>query len=173
MICPKCGSDAGESNFCPKCGTNLTRVEAGVAAPKKKKHTALKIVVSIFAIIFVIGIIGSIGGSSNTNSQTPPVTSSDEPGTDSTVTQQQDLEVLDHTTTVDGYVRYVSGHVKNNTQKTYSYVQVSINLYKGDALVGSTLDNVNYLGPGETWEFEAIILDDSADSYRIMEVTGW
>ena len=61
MICPKCGSDAGESNFCPKCGTNLTRVEAGVAAPKKKKHTALKIVVSIFAIIIVIGIIGSIG----------------------------------------------------------------------------------------------------------------
>lgn len=173
MICPKCGLDAGTSNFCPKCGANLAQWEAGTPAPKKKKHTALKIVVAIFAVIIVIGIIGSIGGESNDDTPTPTTPTSNEPATVSPSEKPENLEVLDHTIVTEGTLRHITGHIKNNTQKTYSYLQVSINLYKDDALVGSTLDNVNNLGPGETWEFDALIWDDSADSYKIIEVTGW
>ncbi len=84
-----------------------------------------------------------------------------------------DLEILDYDSTNDGYFAYVTGHIRNNTDRTYSYVQVSINLYNGDSLVGSTLDNVNNLGPGETWEFSALVAEDNVTSYRIVDVSGF
>lgn len=84
-----------------------------------------------------------------------------------------DLQLLDYDSTSDGYFSYVVGHVINNSSKTYSYVQVTVGLYNGDVLVGSTLDNVNNLAPGSTWEFKAIITDDRANQFKIEEVTGW
>lgn len=84
-----------------------------------------------------------------------------------------DLQVVDYTTTNDGYVSYVTGHIINNSSKTYSYVQVSIGLYKDEVLVGSTLDNVNNLAPGMTWEFKALITSDDANQFKIEDVTGW
>ena len=87
--------------------------------------------------------------------------------------ERPDLEVLSYDSTSDGYTGYIIGKIRNNTDKTYSYVQVEIGLYKGESLVGSTLDNVNNLGPGETWEFKAIVLEDDCDTYRITNVTGF
>lgn len=85
-----------------------------------------------------------------------------------------DLEVLDHSSVTEQYARYVVGTVRNNTTKTYSYVQVSINLYdKSGAQVGSTLANVNGLEPGGLWKFKAIILEDSTEAYKIKDVTGF
>ena len=87
--------------------------------------------------------------------------------------QLPDLQVLDTDSTVDGYVRYATGHIVNNSSKTYSYVQVEINLYNGETLVGSTLDNVNNLSPGAIWEFKAPIFEDSANRFAVVNVTGW
>lgn len=87
--------------------------------------------------------------------------------------EKPNLEVLEFEVTSDDFMRYGVGRIKNNTDKTYSYVQVSINMYKGDALVGSTLDNVNNLGPGEVWEFKALILSDEANYFKVYEVTGF
>ncbi len=84
-----------------------------------------------------------------------------------------DLQILDYDSISDGYLRYVTGHIVNNTSKTYSYVQVSIGLYNGETLVGSTLDNVNYLAAGGVWEFKALITSDNATQYKIEDVTGW
>lgn len=83
------------------------------------------------------------------------------------------LEIIDSDSKVDGYLRYVTGHIRNNTNRTYSYVQVSVNLYNGETLIGSTLDNVNNLGPGQVWEFNALIYDDSANKYQIVDVSGF
>ena len=83
------------------------------------------------------------------------------------------LQVLDADSVTEGYLRYITGHIVNNSSKTYSYVQVSIGLYNGEVLVGSTLDNVNNLAPGSTWEFKAIVTEDSATQFKIEEVTGW
>lgn len=87
--------------------------------------------------------------------------------------EKTDLEILEYSDTSDGYVRYITGKVKNNTDKTYSYVQVSVNLYKDDALLGSTLANANNLGPGEVWEFHAPVLYEDCNRYKIVEVTGY
>lgn len=84
-----------------------------------------------------------------------------------------DLELVDHSTESDGGLRYVVGHIKNNTEKTYAYVQVSINLYNDGTQVGSTLANVNNLEPGGIWEFKALISQDSATEYKIADISGW
>ena len=83
------------------------------------------------------------------------------------------LEVVSTSDETDGYVRYVVGEIRNNSTKTYGYVQVEIGLYQGETLVGSTLDNVNNLEPGQTWSFKAPVLEDSADNYKITGVTGY
>lgn len=87
--------------------------------------------------------------------------------------EKADLEVLEYKDTNDGYVRHITGKVKNNTNKKYSYVQISINLYKDDTLLGSTMANANNLGAGEIWEFSAPVLYENCNKYKIVEVTGY
>lgn len=66
------------------------------------------------------------------------------------------------------------GTVRNNTGKTYSYVQVEFNLYdESGAQVGSTFANVNNLEPGGTWRFEAVVLEHRASKARLKGVTGF
>lgn len=85
-----------------------------------------------------------------------------------------DLEVLETHSVSEGFARYVAGTVKNNSGRKYGYAQVEINLYDKDGnQVGSTLANVNNLEPGATWKFKAIILEDSATSFKVKGVTGF
>lgn len=85
-----------------------------------------------------------------------------------------DLQVVEHDFESGEYNSYITGRIRNNSNETYSYVQVSINLYdRQDNLIGSTLDNANNLRPGDTWSFRAIVTDESANAYRIEEVTGY
>jgi hypothetical protein len=84
------------------------------------------------------------------------------------------LEVLNVSSTNDGYVKYATGTIRNNTSRTYGYVQVEINLYdKSGAQVGSTIDNINNLEPGKDWKFKAVIFEDSATRFEIKDVTGF
>lgn len=69
---------------------------------------------------------------------------------------------------------YATGRIRNNTSSTYSYVQIEINVYDANGnQIGSTLDNVNNLEPGGTWQFRAIITDDQARRFRIKDVSGY
>lgn len=87
---------------------------------------------------------------------------------------KKDLEVTETHTESDGFVQYVAGTVKNNTSRTYGYVQVEINLYdESGAQVGSTLDNTNNLEPGGTWKFRAPVFENGVKSYKIKNVTGF
>lgn len=95
-----------------------------------------------------------------------------------TTKTQEDLELVGGikgtTVRYDGYfAHYISGIVKNNTTKKYSYVQITFNLYDKDGnKVGTALANENDLGAGETWKFEAIGFDDFA-TYKLNEIIGW
>lgn len=85
-----------------------------------------------------------------------------------------DLELIEHDSLVEEYSRYIVGKIKNNTNETYSYVEVTISLFDDAGnQVGSTMDNVNNLAPGTTWKFDAIILEDSVASYKISDITGF
>jgi len=71
-------------------------------------------------------------------------------------------------------VLYVIGTIKNQSDATYSYVQVEINLYdKSGAQIGSTMDNINNLEAGSIWKFKAVVLQDNTASYKIKEITGF
>lgn len=85
------------------------------------------------------------------------------------------FEVLEFGEDSDGTLRYITGKIKNNDDKTMGYMQVQISLYdKDENVIGSALDNVNNIGPGEVWSFKAIVLDDTdLASYKISDITGF
>lgn len=74
----------------------------------------------------------------------------------------------------DGWLAsYITGVVKNNTDKKYSYVQITFKLYDADgAKVGEALANTNNLEPGEKWKFNAMGMTDF-ETYKLDEITGW
>ena len=85
------------------------------------------------------------------------------------------LEVLEAKSETGEFgVRYIAGKVRNNANRTYSYVQVEINLYDDAGnQVGSTLANTNNLEPGQVWAFRAVILESRATKFKVVRVTGW
>ena len=86
-----------------------------------------------------------------------------------------DLQLIDsNVQSGDFGTKYIVGTIKNNGKRTYSYVQVTINLYDDDgAQVGSTLDNINNLEAGGTWRFKAMVFEPDATNYKIKEITGF
>ena len=102
----------------------------------------------------------------------PVITDSSE-GSGSESTGAFELQSMDWQTEEFG-IRYIGGTIRNNTDKTYSYVQVQINLYDNSgAQVGSTLANINNLEPHATWRFKAIVLEDSAKTAKVKAITGF
>ena len=75
----------------------------------------------------------------------------------------------------DGFAFYIKGTIKNNTEKTYSYVQVSFNLYdETGAQVGTAMDNINNLEGNGVWKFEAIGMGATkATKYKLVGINGW
>jgi len=70
---------------------------------------------------------------------------------------------------------YIVGYLKNNTDRSYNYVQISFSLYdKNGNKVGSAFDNTNGLGPRETWKFKALVMNDQeVESYKVEDITAW
>ena len=157
--CKECGEEMSASaNVCPKCGKDQRNFFM--------KH---KVITFILAII-IIAVIGSMGSSNDTNT-----TSTGENNNIGTNTQTitEKFTVLDHTTENDGYGTYITGTVKNNTDKEYTYVGVEINLYDEDGtMIGTASDFISNLEANGTWKFKAITTDEFA-TYKIKEVSGW
>lgn len=83
------------------------------------------------------------------------------------------LELLDAKSESEDFARYVVGTIRNNSERSYGYIQVEINLYDDSgAQVGSTLDNANNLEPGGIWKFKALITDDRATKFKVADITG-
>jgi hypothetical protein len=68
----------------------------------------------------------------------------------------------------------ITGVVKNNTNKTYDYLQISFTLYdENDNVVDTAFTNINNVKPGQTWKFEAMYFEESAVRWELDEITGW
>lgn len=75
-----------------------------------------------------------------------------------------------------GFAYYIEGTVTNNTDKSYSYVQISFNAYDSDGnTIGSCLDNINNFDAKGTWKIKAICSGDanSISSYKLTDYTSW
>ena len=150
--CKECGADISSSaKVCPKCG-------------KKLKGSKSKIIIGIIIIFVGIGVIASSPENVNTSNELK-----------NTISQEK-FTLLSDRMTEDGIgSTYIEGEIKNNTNKQYSYVQVSFNLYdsKGNQL-GTALANINNLDSNATWKYKAIgLTTEKVTSYKLVEVTGW
>jgi hypothetical protein len=83
------------------------------------------------------------------------------------------LEVVDHQFEPERYGDgWITGRIRNNSERTYGYVQVQINLLRNGVVVGSTMANVNNLAPGQVWRFRVPVFE-SFTHYRIEDITGF
>ncbi len=77
----------------------------------------------------------------------------------------------------DGYY-CVTGVLKNNTDETYTYAEVTFRVYDEDGnQIGTIDDSINYFEAGGTWKFKAkaIFIDDQDDieSYKFIKVIAF
>jgi hypothetical protein len=72
------------------------------------------------------------------------------------------------------YSPFIVGKLKNNSNKVYSYVEISFNLYdENNVQVGSTFTNLNNLEPaGGFWQFEAPVLEENAKRCKEKNILG-
>ncbi len=74
-----------------------------------------------------------------------------------------------------GYSASITGVAKNNTGRDLSYVQIEFSVYDsaGNNL-GTAVANINNLGVGDTWRFDATLLsfpNTRPSSYKLADVT--
>lgn len=144
--------------ICKDCGAEVSRsAKVCPKCGKKMKGGMLPIIIGIFAII----IIGVVVGSSNNSMPT-------------SVSEKFTL-LSDNETTDSIGTTYIQGEIKNNTDKTYSYVQVTFNLYDANgAQLGTAIDNINNLEPNGIWKYKAMgLVTEKVASYKLVEITGW
>lgn len=88
---------------------------------------------------------------------------------------EEDFIFIEGPTCVPGeFSNSIVGVVKNNTDKTYEYLQITFTLYDADGnVVDTAFTNVNNIKPGQTWKFEAMYFEESAVRWELDEITGW
>ena len=152
MFCPKCGKELNDgSKFCDGCGASMDK-------KAKKLPLPICIIGGLFVFFALLGFIGS-----------------DFSDIEGAITGSSSLEVQNHSFCNLGYgAKGVCGTILNNSSRSFSYVQVEINLLdKSGAIVGSTLANVNNLDAGKQWKFQAPIIEPNVVSYAIKDVTSF
>lgn len=122
--------------------------------------------------VIVIIIIGAIGAEASPDTTTSTSSSS---STTSVKTSTEKFKLVSDEMTNDGFSTYIEGTIQNNTDKKYSYVQVTFNLYDSDGnQLGTAMDNINNLEPNGTWKYKAIgLTTENIASYKFVEITGW
>lgn len=125
---------------------------------------------------------GGGGGSSGSNTPEPAANPTREPETEQapagtpepTATPVKDeLVVLSHELVrEDEGTAYetvaVVGQARNNTDRNLGYAEIRVKFYdESGALLDSSLDNINDLGPGETWNFEATMFAFGEDAAAV------
>lgn len=130
-----------------------------------------KIILIAVAVFLAIGIIGSMNG----KKETVKVTTNEQKQTNNTNNTEKEqkkepekekpaYEVTDVKIEKDEFSTYVTGILKNNTDKEKAYVQISFAVNDKDGnKVGTALDNISNLGAGKTWKFKAIYFGSEKD----------
>lgn len=153
--CRECGREVStDAATCPNCG---------VKDPTKPAHRRI----GCFGALMIIVALGVIANLADTSDGTPAASGA----AARTEPSGPDLEVTSDEGVRERGAMHVKGTVVNRTSRTCGYVQVQVTLLKDGVVVGSTLDNVTNLGPGETWAFDAVSLNDDANQYRVASVT--
>lgn len=154
----------------------------------------MKKILTIFCIIVItIGITGCSSSKSSYDDYSDNYNSYDDSGDydynsgdysydygdyDGTDNEYDDLELVGGIESTKGIVEYdwltITGKVKNNSNKNYSYVQITFSVYDTeDNKIGTCMDNISGLSAGETWSFEAIGEGVNNCTYYLEEIEGF
>ena len=124
--------------------------------------------IGIIAVIALVGFIVAVSGctsspsySNGTNTSSPASASTS--GSDG-------LVILSSNIVAGSYGEYdVIGQAVNNGSESMSYAEVNAKFYGADgSVLQSGIDNINDLGPGETWNYKIMFIGDGVPkSYKI------
>lgn len=124
-------------------------------------------ILAVFAIAAVVAVSGCTSGNDNFDNKSSDSSSS---SSTSSSSSSEPLQIVSHKMVSGGYgTYYVRGQAKNTGDKNLGYASVDVKFYDANGnLLDSGLDNINNLGPGETWNFEAMYLGEGKPStYKI------
>jgi hypothetical protein len=127
---------------------------------KSAKWIALVIVLAIFVGITIF-FINCTGSCVNTIANSPDT---------------KDLIILNYHATTSEYGSYIIvGTAQNTGSKEMEYAEVDVKFYDSYGnLIDSSLDNINNLGAGETWNFEVYFLGSgTVGTYTINPGSVW
>lgn len=72
------------------------------------------------------------------------------------------------------YVGQIIGEVTYNGEETLSYASINFDLFDSfGRRVGSAIDNINNLHPGDVWRFKAIVFEDSATRAQLSGISAF
>lgn len=189
--CEVCGAEmAKNAKTCPGCGAKNKK-------PIYKRVWFWIIIVILVAAAASAGKSGSRGDSSNTDNRNTEV-QQNAPDENSAPAEQQaeetapaqqqaeeaapaeekkeplsiEGEVVEER---DAFSLYLTGVVKNNTDREKAYAQITFNLFDAEGnQIGTAMDNINNLAPGGTWKFKAMALtSDDVASYEFAGIDAW
>ncbi len=160
-ICKDCGEEISkDAKVCPKCGKEQRNFF--------QKH----IIITIILVLFILGVIASAGTTTSSNNNANGTS----PSSATSVSQSTEkFTLVSHQMTGNEFSNYIEGEIKNNTDKQYTYVQVTFILYdENGAQLGTAMDNINNLEANGTWKYKAVALTtENVASYKLSEITGW
>lgn len=137
---------------------------------KQKKSVLKKWWFWLIILCVIAATLGIVFGDPNANT----IGSNTVGSNTTTQTTNERFSLIDSEGSFDGVAYYVTGTIKNNTNKQYAYVQVTFNLYDDDgAQIGTAMANINNLEANGTWKFKALGITENVASYKLMDITGW
>ncbi len=164
--CPKCKTfNPATNQFCGKCGAPM----------QKKTSPALIGCLGLVVIVVLIGVFSSGSGDKNISPSPSSPSPSSVPARipELPKTPTECLELVKKSGSYDEYSTTITGTIKNNCGRSFSYVQVTFKLTDDSgAVVGTAMANQSSLDAGETWKFKAHGFTPSK-RYRLDEITAF
>ena len=84
------------------------------------------------------------------------------------------LELLESSGSSNELTTTITGRIRNNTSRNYTYVQALFNVFDANGnRVGSALANINNLGPKEIWKFKAVYFGSDGKRFSLSKIEGY
>lgn len=133
----------------------------------------------LIVLVVIVGLIWIAASQDTTTPTKTPTTNTTTSKTSTasktTTSSKKGLELVESSSERNEYGNlFITGTIKNHSNKTYIYVQVTFNLYDDSgAQVGTTMANTNNLEAGGTWKFKALVSEDNATKYKFTGIDAF
>lgn len=140
---------------CKDCGAEISKSAETCPQCGKKQNKPIikKIIILIIALLIIVAIAGA-----------------------SQSEKKENLVLVSSEMNYDGYsTTYIEGTIENKSDKEYSYVQVTFNLFDAEGnQLGTAVANINNLQPNASWKYKAIgLTTQKVERFELQEITGW